>query len=73
MTKNGLVSVSCTCRRGFHHSDDDRSRGYNRAEHLRQHVKTDDGDSVYDRCYGWREDAESLNNSLDRAPCMAVV
>jgi hypothetical protein len=31
----------------------DRNRGYNRAEHLRQHVKTDDGDSVYDRCYGW--------------------
>jgi hypothetical protein len=24
------------------------------------------GDSVYDRCYGWREDAESLNNTLDR-------
>lgn len=44
----------------------DRARGYNRAEHLRQHVKTDDGDSVYDRCYGWREDSESLNNTLDR-------
>jgi hypothetical protein len=44
----------------------DRSRGYNRAEHLRQHVKTDAGDSVYDRCYGWRKDAESLNNTLDR-------
>ncbi|OBJ81400.1 hypothetical protein A9W97_02460 [Mycobacterium gordonae] len=47
-------------------TDDDRKRGYNRAEHLRQHVKTDSGDSVYDRCYGWREDAESLNNTLDR-------
>lgn len=41
-------------------TDADRDRGYNRAEHLRQYVKTDDGDSVYDRCYGWREDAESL-------------
>lgn len=47
-------------------TDDDRKRGYNRAEHLRQHVKTEDGDSVYDRCYGWREDSESLNNTLDR-------
>lgn len=48
-------------------TDDDRDRGYNRAEHLRQHVKTDDGDSVYDRCYGWREDVESVNNTLDRS------
>lgn len=47
-------------------TDDDRKRGYNRAEHLRQHIKTEDGDSVYDRCYGWREDSESLNNTLDR-------
>jgi hypothetical protein len=47
-------------------TDEDRKRGHNRAEHLRQHIKTDDGDSVYDRCYGWREDAESLNNTLDR-------
>jgi len=47
-------------------TDADRDRGYNRAEHLRQHVKTNDGDSVYDRCYGWREDSESLNNTLDR-------
>ncbi|HET9874948.1 MAG TPA: hypothetical protein VFQ37_04185 [Mycobacterium sp.] len=28
---------------------DDRKRGHNRAEHLRQHVKADDGDSVYER------------------------
>lgn len=35
-------------------TDADRSCGYNRAEHLRQHVKTDDRGSVYDRCYGWR-------------------
>lgn len=45
---------------------EDRDKGYNRTEHLRQHTKTDDGNSVYDRCYGWREDAESLNNTLDR-------
>ena len=45
---------------------DDRKRQLNRAEHLRQHVKTDEGDSVYDRCYGWREDSECLNNTLDR-------
>ncbi|MBV8180828.1 MAG: hypothetical protein JO045_18920 [Mycobacterium sp.] len=47
-------------------TEDDRKRGYNRAGHLRQHVKTDAGDSVYDRCYGWREDSESVNNTLDR-------
>jgi hypothetical protein len=47
---------------------EDRTRGDNRAEYLRQHVKTDDGGSVYDRCYGWREDSESLNNTLDRTP-----
>ena len=45
---------------------DDRKRQLNRAEHLRQHVKTDEGYSVYDRCYGWREDSECLNNTLDR-------
>lgn len=43
-------------------TDADRGRGYNRAEHLLQHVKTDDGDSVYDRCYGWREDSESQSH-----------
>ncbi|MDO3299245.1 hypothetical protein P5V47_11145 [Mycobacteroides abscessus subsp. massiliense] len=47
-------------------TDKDHERGYNRAEHLRQFTKTDAGDGVYDRCYGWREDAESLNNTLDR-------
>jgi hypothetical protein len=47
-------------------TDDDRKRGYNRTEHLRQHTKTDEGISLYDRCYGWREDSESLNNTLDR-------
>jgi hypothetical protein len=44
----------------------DPDKGYNRIEHLRQHTKTEQGDGLYDRCYGWREDAESLNNTLDR-------
>ncbi|MDB2197602.1 hypothetical protein [Mycobacteroides abscessus] len=47
-------------------TDDDVKAGYNRTEHLRQHTKTDEGHSLFDRCYGWREDAESLNNTLDR-------
>jgi hypothetical protein len=46
--------------------DTDPDKGYNRTEHLRQHTKTKQGDGLYDRCYGWREDAESLNNTLDR-------
>lgn len=41
----------------------DRRRHYNRAEHLRQYVK-EGTDGVYKRCYGWREDAESLNDLL---------
>lgn len=45
----------------------DRHRELNRSHHLRQHVPTDDGDGTYDRCYGWREDAESFNNTLDRS------
>jgi len=53
-------------RQGIDITDADRERGYNRVEHLRQHIKTVDGDSVYDTWYGWREDAESLNNTLDR-------
>ncbi len=44
----------------------DIKKGYNRAEHLRQFTKTEEGGSLYDRCYGWREDSESLNNTLDR-------
>lgn len=43
------------------------ARGHSSAEHLRQHVKTGDGDSVYDRCYGWREDSESLDNTVAAA------
>jgi hypothetical protein len=42
----------------------DRARGYNRAEHLRQHVKTETGHSVYDRQYGLREDVEAFNDLL---------
>ena len=42
----------------------DRARGYNRAEHLRQHVKTEAGDSVYDRQHGFREDVESFNDLI---------
>jgi hypothetical protein len=47
-------------------TEDDAKRGYNRAEHLRQYTKSEAGDGLYDRCYGWREDSESLNNTLDR-------
>ncbi|MGH3524400.1 MAG: hypothetical protein ACRDU4_16635 [Mycobacterium sp.] len=63
-----FATLSCGTvhRKRIDTTDADRTRGYNRAEHLRQHVKTDDGDSLYDRCYGWREDNESLNNTLDR-------
>lgn len=47
-------------------TEDDRRRGFKRSEHFRQHVPTPRGDSLYDRCYGWREDAESCHNTLDR-------
>lgn len=43
---------------------EDRKRGYNRTEHLRQHVKTNTDDSVYDHQYGIREDVESSNDLL---------
>jgi len=56
-----------TCRIDI--TDEDIKCGYNRAEHLRQYTKTDEGGSLYDRCYGWREDSESLNNTLDRTLC----
>ena len=29
-------------------------------------TKTTEGSSLYDRCFGWREDSESTNNALDR-------
>jgi hypothetical protein len=53
--------------------DEDRTRGYNRAEHhLRQHVTIDDGDKRLDRCYGWREDSYTPDRTLwqmsDRRP-----
>ncbi|SHT89391.1 Uncharacterised protein [Mycobacteroides abscessus subsp. abscessus] len=44
----------------------DEKRRYNRTEHLRQHIK-DGTDGVYRRCYGWREDAESVNDLLQQA------
>lgn len=44
---------------------EDEERGYNRTEHLRQYVK-DGADGVYRRCYGWREDAESINNLIQQ-------
>lgn len=31
---------------------EDRKKGYNRTEHLRQFTKTDEGSSLHDRCYG---------------------
>ena len=41
---------------------EDRRRGFNRAEHLRQHPPDSDG---YTHCYRWRPDAECLNSQLD--------
>ena len=40
-------------------------RVYSRAEHPRQHVKTDRGNSVYDRLYGGREDADRQGRHHD--------
>ena len=40
----------------------DTARGFNRAENLRQHPP---GTDTYTDCYGWREDAESVNSVLD--------
>lgn len=69
-THRWYIDFATTCGTVQHErldiTDDDTAKGYNRTEHLRQHTKTDTGDSLYDRCYGWREDAESLNNTLDR-------
>lgn len=46
-------------------TDEDAKRHYNRTEHLRQYVKNG-ADGVYRRCYGWREDAESINNLIQQ-------
>jgi hypothetical protein len=50
---------------------EDQTRGFNRAEHLRQHSKpTDDSDEdggVCKQCYPWGSDAESLNDLLQSA------
>jgi hypothetical protein len=43
---------------------DDAKHDYNRAEHIRLHIKTDDPTGIYDQYYGWREDSESLNDLL---------
>ncbi|MFD6197312.1 hypothetical protein ACFWE3_11470 [Mycobacteriaceae bacterium NPDC060252] len=43
----------------------DHKRRYNRTEHLRQYV-ADGFDGVYRRCYGWREDAESVNDLIQQ-------
>ncbi|WP_255485996.1 hypothetical protein [Mycobacteroides sp. LB1] len=46
-------------------TDEDAKRHYNRTEHLRQYVKNG-ADGIYRRCYGWREDAESINNLIQQ-------
>jgi hypothetical protein len=46
-------------------AEPDQKRRYNRTEHLRQYV-IDGADGVYERCYGWREDAESVNATVQR-------
>lgn len=43
---------------------DDIARGFNRAENVRQHPP---GSDTYADCYGWREDAESVNSVLDES------
>lgn len=41
---------------------DDDPKVFNRAENIRQHPP---GTDTYTDCYGWREDAESVNSVLD--------
>lgn len=43
-------------------SKDDARTGFNRPEHLRMHPP---GTPVYDKTYGWRNDAESSHSQLD--------
>ncbi|WP_137234697.1 hypothetical protein [Streptomyces sp. BPSDS2] len=59
-----LSRLSCgnTHRERLDATEEDRRRGFNRAEHLRQHPPDTDG---YTQCYRWRPDAESLNAQLD--------
>jgi hypothetical protein len=47
----------------FDSTDEDQRAGFKRTERIRQHTP---GSTVYQRCYGFREDAESWNNTLDR-------
>lgn len=69
-TYRGYVKFAPRCgtlrRQRIDITKEDLKKSYKRAEHLRQHTKTEEGNSLYDRCYGWREDSESLNNTLDR-------
>lgn len=44
-------------------TEDDARTGYNRTERIRQHAPTS---KTYQSCYGWREEAESWNNLIDR-------
>lgn len=44
-------------------TEEDQHTGRNRAERVHQHAPDS---QVYQDCYGWREEAESWNNSLDR-------
>lgn len=52
----------CTSIAWVDNTTDDTARNFNRAEHLRQHPP---GTDTYTDCYGWREDAESVNSVLD--------
>jgi hypothetical protein len=44
-------------------TEEDERTGFKRAERIRQHAP---GSPVYQNAYGYREDAESWNNTLDR-------
>jgi hypothetical protein len=57
------VELSCGNTRLIRvdNTDEDRKTGYNRADRIRQHAP---GTQVYKDCYGWRDDAESTNNTL---------
>ncbi len=60
-----MVELGCgsTKRIRLDTTDEDQRTGYNRAERIRQHAP---GSKAYQSCYGWREDSESWNNTLDR-------
>lgn len=64
------IDFATTCgtvqSRRIDNTNKDNKRGYSRAEHLRQQTRTEGGQGVHARCFGWHEDAESLDNTLDR-------